>query len=86
MEFSLYRHLYWGDANATITAGNNALEEGEDYPVSWSVTKDYTVTDVLINGISHPELLNANKYNISSISEDYIIEVVVKKSIEYRYK
>ncbi len=68
-----------GDANATITAGNNALEEGEDYPVSWSVTKDYTVTDVLINGISHPELLNANKYNISSISEDYIIEVVVKR-------
>lgn len=68
-----------GDANATITAGNNALEEGEDYPVSWSVTKDYTVTDVLINGVSHPELIKANKYNISSISEDYIIEVVVKR-------
>ncbi len=68
-----------GNAGAQITAGNHGLEEGSDFIVAWTVQDDYKVEDVLINGESHPELIQAGKVLFENIQENYTVEVVVKR-------
>ena len=67
---------------AVITSGNSMLPAGSDYTVEWSVGDRYVVGDVLINGVSHPDLVAAKSYQFSDLQEDSSVEVVVKRSFE----
>ncbi len=72
-----------GQAEATITAGNSALEEGSSYTVEWTLGNDTKLVDVLVNGDSRKDLMRQNSFTIENLDQDYMIEIVVEKPYIY---
>lgn len=64
----------------TITA-NGSVMAGNNYKVTWEVTPkdghDYKVKDVIIDGVSHPELVNRTSYEFKDIQSHHSIVVVI---------
>lgn len=59
----------------TITQGAK-VEEGKDYKVEWIALDGYHVAYVLIDGVQHPELINATQYTFKNINAGHNITVV----------
>lgn len=64
----------------TVTAGNGTVAPGADYPVEWTVPEGYIVTSVVVNGKEDPSLLDAGRFDITSIDCNYDIVVNVGKA------
>lgn len=65
----------------TISA-SGIIKAGDDYTVEWSAGKaqgvSYRVVKVLIDGVEHPELLNATSYTFEDLAANHMIEVVLE--------
>ncbi len=65
----------------TISA-TGVIKAGDPYTVTWSVGEAngvaYRVVKVLIDGVEHPELLDATSYTFEDLAADHGIEVVLE--------
>ncbi len=65
----------------TISASMN-IEKGKDHTVTWTAGEingvKYRVAKVLIDGVEHPELLDAFEYTFADIDKEHTIEVVLE--------
>lgn len=65
----------------TITA-TTEIVEGDSHTVTWEVGEQdgvkYRVAKVIIDGVEHPELVNATSYTFEDLAANHIIEVVVE--------
>ena len=65
----------------TITA-TTEIVEGDSHTVTWEVGEQdgvkYRVAKVIIDGVEHPELVNATSYTFEDLAANHTIEVVVE--------
>lgn len=65
----------------TISASTN-VEKGKDHTVSWTAGEingvKYRVSKVLIDGMEHPELVDAFEYTFTNTDKAHTIEVVLE--------
>ncbi len=65
----------------TISASMNVVK-GKDHTVTWTVGEingvKYRVAKVLIDGVEHPELLDAFEYTFADIDKEHTIEVILE--------
>lgn len=65
----------------TITA-TTEIVEGDSHTVTWEVGQQdgvkYRVAKVIIDGVEHPELVNATSYTFEDLAANHTIEVVVE--------
>ena len=65
----------------TISASMD-IEKGKDHTVTWTAGEinglKYRVAKVLIDGVEHPELLDAFEYTFADIDKEHTIEVVLE--------
>lgn len=77
--FEITSKLTGGPGNITATTD---VVEGDSHTVTWTAgTKDgvqYRVAKVIIDGVEHPELLEAGSYTFADVAANHTIEVVLE--------
>ena len=77
--FEIASKLTGGPGNITATTD---VVEGDSHTVTWTAgTKDgvqYRVAKVIIDGVEHPELLEAGSYTFADVAANHTIEVVLE--------
>lgn len=77
--FEITSKLTGGPGNITATTD---VVDGDSHTVTWAAgTKDgvqYRVAKVIIDGVEHPELLEANSYTFADVAANHTIEVVLE--------
>lgn len=67
-------------ATGTITSGGSVMA-GNDYKVDWKVTPeaghDYKVKDVIIDGVSRPDLVGKSTFTFKDVQANHSIVVVI---------
>lgn len=78
-KFLIETHISGGPG--TITA-NTEVGKGSSQTVTWTAGEyngvKYRVAKVLIDGVEHPELVNATEYTFADIAANHSIEVVLE--------
>lgn len=78
-QFIIYTELTGGPG--TISASVQVVE-GSSHTVTWTVGEidgiKYRVAKVIIDGVEHPELLNATEYTFDDISGAHTIQVILE--------
>jgi len=70
------------DANVTISpSGPITVLSGSSKTISWTVEAGYEVKDVVIDGVSHPELIGAGSYTFTNVTSDHTIVVTSESHI-----
>lgn len=77
--FEITSKLTGGPGNITATTD---VVEGDSHTVTWTAgTRDgvqYRVAKVIIDGVEHPELLEAGSYTFADVAANHTIEVVLE--------
>jgi len=64
------------DNGATISpSGNTIVNAGRNASYFFEAKEGYTISDVIINGISHPELVTVGSYRFTNVRSNGIIEI-----------
>ncbi|MDR1404614.1 MAG: hypothetical protein LBJ20_03500, partial [Candidatus Methanoplasma sp.] len=73
-----------GDAGDGVTlspSGSNSVREGDSHTVSWTAVPGYEAKDVVIDGVSRPELAEAGSYTFLNVMSNHTISVTAKEAV-----
>ena len=73
-----------GEGVTVNPSGPVYIQPGNSHALSWTAEPGYAVNDVVIDGISHPELINERGYTFTNILSNHTIVVTaVKRDVFY---
>ena len=66
------------DGEGKITPSGQ-VQKGEDHTVTWEAGRGYRIIDVIVDGVSRSDLLNAGSVTFAAVDEDHTVQVILKK-------